>query len=84
MLRLMFTGFVFSAFLGVSQSDTAAPVGDWDGDQFIAASEQVGAIDPIVTGLTISDEHKREWAERHKRFLECGLCGEEPQAFPGD
>ena len=41
-------------------------------------------IDPIVVGETISDEHKQRWLLTSRKFHECGLCGEEPQAYPGD
>ncbi len=41
-------------------------------------------LDPIVVGQTISDEHKQRWLNSSQKYKECGLCGEEPQAYPGD
>lgn len=41
------------------------------------------AIDPIITGQTISPDQLQEWKAKKMRFEECGLCGE-AQPFPGE
>lgn len=41
-------------------------------------------LDPIVVGHTISSEHKKHWEIVSAKYHECGLCGEEAQAYPGD
>lgn len=39
-------------------------------------------VDPIIVGKTISTEHIAKWAKQSASYNRCGLCGEEPQAFP--
>lgn len=79
MFRFFVIGVVLSAVfnqgnvINVSDDNTA-----------IKGSDLAGSVDPIVTGMSISDEHKRLWKIQNKKFLKCGLCGEEPQSFPGD
>jgi hypothetical protein len=79
MLRILFIGFVFSSVL------SEKPSIEYD---FLKISDErinsEASVDPIITGITISDEHKRIWKIQNKKYLRCGLCGEEPQAFPGD
>lgn len=41
------------------------------------------AIDPIITGQTISSDQLEDWKAKRNRFEECGLCGDE-QPFPSD
>ncbi len=79
MFRILFTGFVLSAFL--SDERLIADINAEKSPEYMIAE---GSIDPIITGESISDEHKRLWKIRNKNYLECGLCGEELQPFPGD
>ncbi len=47
---------------------------------------QVGSfkIDPMIVGHAISKQHVELWKQKSAQYKECGLCGEEPQAFPAD
>lgn len=79
MLRILFVGVVLSSFMGKEGAIKNVAL-----DKNIKQASLEVAIDPIVTGETITDEHKRLWKIQNKKYLECGLCGEEPQAFPGE
>ena len=41
------------------------------------------AVDPIVTGQTISSDQLEDWKAKRARYLKCGLCGNE-QPYPAD
>ena len=79
MFRIFIAGFFLSSFLS---EEGSFKIVDIEKTPEYLISE--GSIDPIITGESISDEHKRLWNIQNKKYLECGLCGEEPQAFPGD
>lgn len=79
MLRVFFVGFVLSSFVGEGSFIKAN-----DLDRDVEYSSVESTVDPIITGKSISVEHKRMWNIQNKEYLECGLCGEEPQAFPSD
>lgn len=79
MFRIFLSGFILSSFLSEEGSMT-----NIDADKTPEYVRSEGSIDPIITGISISDEHKRLWKIQNEKYLECGLCGEEPQAFPGD
>ncbi len=79
MFRVLFCGFVVFAFLGE---------GDFNKNSVIKATEisyySSENIDPIIVGHLISDAHKRRWEINSNKYHECGMCGEEAQAYPGD
>ena len=77
MLRVLFVGVVLSSFLGKEGVIKSVVLEKTDKQADLEI-----AIDPIVTGETITDEHKRLWKIQNKKYNECGLCGEEPQPFP--
>lgn len=79
MLRVFFIGVVVTSFPGES-----GLVGYTANKETVDYVINENSIDPIITGHSISDEHKRSWKIQNKKYLECGLCGEEPQPFPGD
>jgi hypothetical protein len=79
MFRILFAGLVLSSFL--SEEGLIANINADKTPEYLISE---GSIDPIITGESISDEHKRLWKIQNKKYLECGLCGEEPQPFPGD
>lgn len=77
MFRLFLAGFVVSAVLVEGEFSA-------DADNFTEVAENHATqIDPIITGHTVSAEHKRKWIAQNKKYKECGLCGE-LQAYPGD
>lgn len=82
MLRVLFIGVVLSSFIG-KEGATNSIAFDKTVKQ-ASSKDAIDPIDPIVTGETITDEHKRLWKIQNKKYLECGLCGEEAQAFPGE
>ena len=53
-----------------------------DGFQIVAETKDP-AIDPIITGQTVSAEDIEEWEERRKKFLDCKDCNP-TQPYPGD
>ncbi len=73
MLRIVVLGFVVSGFLGQDKSSFTE-------NDFTVASD----VDPIIVGHSISDAHKQQWKLNNEKYKECGLCGEEMQAFPAD
>lgn len=79
MLRVLFIGVVLSSFS--SEEDLIKYVTTNNNPDNLSLEN---AVDPVITGETISDEHKRLWKIQNEKYLECGLCGQEPQPFPGD
>ncbi|MFK7903371.1 MAG: hypothetical protein AB8B49_11085 [Nitratireductor sp.] len=89
-MRLLSTISVFVFALSVHMSAQTAMAQKNDAIGSAINSWEIGDkvnidnhVDPIVTGQALSAEDLAEWKLRKKRFLECGLCGQE-QAFPGD
>lgn len=79
MLRIFFIAFVLFPFLGEGSFIEKNDLG-----RNVEYSSIERKVDPIITGKTISDKHKRLWKIQNKKYLECGLCGEELQVFPGE
>ena len=78
MFRIVFLGFVVSTLLGWGE----AFEGNSNNSKTIAYSPQ--KIDTIIVGRSVNPAHFAAWQEQNKKYIECGLCGEVPQAFPGD
>jgi len=78
MFRLILSGFIASVFLveGEPLTDVVSLTE--------VAQYQTSQIDPIITGQSISDDHKQKWLIQNKKYKECGLCGADTQAYPGD
>lgn len=81
MFRIFFIGVVLYSFAGERSELTTADIKE---PVKKVNTDTQSDIDPIITGITIMDEHKRLWKIQNEKYLECGLCGEEPQAFSGD
>lgn len=79
MFRIFFVGIILSSYMSEKGS-----LENIDLDKMPDYVSTKSAVDPIITGETISDEHKRMWKIQNEKYLECGLCGAKPQAFPGD
>ena len=78
MFRIIAAGFALSVFMGEGYSNFS------NAEVMHASQTQVANIDPIITGVSISQEHLRLWKINSDKYNECGLCGEELQAYPGD
>lgn len=78
MFRIVLFGFFVSVIIGAGN-----PILDTTKERTTlpAIAEN---LDPIVVGQTISDEHKKRWQLTSAKYHECGLCGEDTQAYPGD
>jgi len=79
MFRILFFGIILSSVMseeGTLENTDVHKVSEYESSE--------SAIDPIITGESISDEHKRLWKIQNEKFINCGLCGEKPQPFPGD
>lgn len=50
---------------------------------YVSDTLEPPAIDPIITGQTISPDQLEDWKAKKLRFEQCGLCGE-AQPFPGE
>lgn len=79
MLRILMFGIAVTAIVG--QGDLIANQNNSD---LKIAKLETKNIDPIIVGRTISASYKKQWAIDSKKYKECGLCGEEMQAFPGE
>jgi hypothetical protein len=78
MFRIVLIGFVVSILV------TEGKIVPNNSNDSAILSTTTENLDPIILGQTISLEHKKRWALDSAKFHECGLCGEEAQAYPGD
>ena len=75
----LFAGFIVSiAGLSISPDhDVAEPT------NATAEDPTHPEIDPIVTGVKVTAEHRAEWEQRHQAYIRCPECVAS-QPFPGD
>ncbi len=78
MLRLVLFGVFVSAVIGQHDGTLIASSNDFS---YAVENEN---IDPIILGGKISNNHIENWQLKNEKFKQCGFCGEEFQAFPGD
>ena len=78
MYRIIGVGFALSIFMGEGYSNFS------NVEVMHVSQTHKENIDPIITGVSISQEHLRVWKINNDKYRECGLCGEELQAYPGD
>lgn len=77
MLRILITLSTVFLFSGENFKEISAE----QGGVYLGSQDN---IDPLITGHSVSDEHKSAWQKRADAYNRCGLCGAEMQPYPGD
>jgi hypothetical protein len=74
---------LFAGFISTIVVPTDGPELEIEGVSDPEVSLVSEGIDPIVTGIEISDEHKANWKKMRDEYVRCPKCLES-QPFPGD
>lgn len=81
-MRIVST-LLFAGFISAIAVPLDAPEMDPESANAFETLIPVTEIDPIVTGVDISDEHKANWKKKRAEYLKCLECVA-AQPFPGD